>query len=31
MGLPASAWRDPRAKLFVFTTLEIGPEPFEGA
>jgi AmmeMemoRadiSam system protein A len=30
MGLPAEAWRDPRAKLFVFTTLEIGPEPFEG-
>jgi AmmeMemoRadiSam system protein A len=30
MGLPASAWHDPRAKLFVFTTLEIGPEPFEG-
>ena len=30
MGLLASAWHDPRAKLFVFTTLEIGPEPFEG-
>jgi AmmeMemoRadiSam system protein A len=31
MGLPATAWRDPRAKLFVFTTQVIGPEPFETA
>ena len=31
MGLPPTAWKDPRAKLFVFTTLEIGPEPFERA
>ena len=31
MGLPALAWRDPRAKLFTFTTLVIGPEPFAGA
>jgi AmmeMemoRadiSam system protein A len=30
MGLPPTAWHDPRAKLFVFTTLVIGPEPFEG-
>jgi AmmeMemoRadiSam system protein A len=29
MGLPAGAWHDRRAKLFVFTTLVIGPEPFE--
>jgi AMMECR1 domain-containing protein len=29
MGLPATAWQDPRAKLFTFTTLVIGPEPFE--
>lgn len=29
MGLPAAAWQDPRAKLFVFTTQVIGPEPFE--
>ena len=29
MGLPPGAWQDPRAKLFVFTTLVIGPEPFE--
>ena len=28
MGLPPTAWQDPRAKLFVFTTLVIGPEPF---
>src|SRR5688500_2598564 len=26
MGLPPTAWQDPRAKLFVFTTLVIGPE-----
>jgi AmmeMemoRadiSam system protein A len=31
MGLPATAWQDPRAKLFVFTTQVIGPEPFEAA
>ena len=31
MGLPADAWQDPAAKLFVFTTTEIGPEPFERA
>ena len=29
MGLPAGAWRDPRAKLFHFTTEVIGPEPFD--
>lgn len=29
MGLPPDAWQDPAAKLFVFTTTEIGPEPFE--
>jgi hypothetical protein len=29
MGLPAGAWQDPRAKLFRFTTVVIGPEPFE--
>lgn len=29
MGLPPDAWQDPRAKLFVFSTLVIGPEPFE--
>ena len=29
MGLPPDAWQDPGAKLFVFTTTEIGPEPFE--
>jgi AmmeMemoRadiSam system protein A len=28
MGLPPTAWEDPRAKLIVFTTLVIGPEPF---
>jgi uncharacterized protein len=28
MGLPPGTWRDPRAKLFLFTTLTIGPEPF---
>jgi uncharacterized protein len=31
MGLPAGSWRDPRAKLFLFTALLIGPEPFVGA
>jgi AmmeMemoRadiSam system protein A len=29
MGLPPTAWQDPRAKLFHFTTVVIGPEPFE--
>lgn len=29
MGLPLSAWKDPRAKLFTFTTQVLGPEPFE--
>lgn len=30
MGLPASAWRDhPDAKLSKFTTILVGPEPFE--
>ena len=29
MGLPPEAWKDLRAKLFVFTTLVIGPEPFD--
>jgi AMMECR1 domain-containing protein len=28
MGLPANGWREPRARLSVFTTLTIGPEPF---
>jgi AmmeMemoRadiSam system protein A len=28
MGLPPGTWRDPRSKLFLFTTLMIGPEPF---
>ena len=28
MGLPASAWRDPEAKLSRFSTIAIGPEPF---
>jgi uncharacterized protein len=28
MGLPPGAWQDPRAKLHVFTTLVVGPEPF---
>jgi uncharacterized protein len=31
MGLPAGSWRDPRAKLFLFTALMIGPEPFVSA
>ena len=30
MGLPAHAWQDPRAKLQRFTTVIVGPEPFEG-
>lgn len=28
MGLPAIAWRHPAARLYRFTTLQIGPEPF---
>lgn len=28
MGLPADRWREPVARLSVFTTLTIGPEPF---
>ena len=28
MGLPPEAWRGPRARLSVFTTLTLGPEPF---
>jgi AmmeMemoRadiSam system protein A len=29
MGLAPDAWRDPAARLMVFSTLVIGPEPFE--
>ena len=29
MGLPADAWKLPGARLEVFTTLVVGPEPFE--
>ena len=29
MGLPPTAWQDPRAKLYHFTTVVVGPEPFE--
>lgn len=29
MGLPADAWQGPGAKLHVFSTYVIGPEPFE--
>jgi AmmeMemoRadiSam system protein A len=29
MGLAPMAWQDPRAKLYHFTTIEVGPEPFE--
>jgi len=29
LGLPANAWRGPDARLSAFTTLLIGPEPFE--
>lgn len=29
MGLPASAWQDAWAKLYHFTTVIVGPEPFE--
>jgi AmmeMemoRadiSam system protein A len=28
MGLPPTAWQDPRAKLHRFTALIVGPEPF---
>lgn len=28
MGLPPHAWREPAARLSVFTTVTIGPEPF---
>ena len=30
MGLPAASWRSPHAKLQTFTTIIIGPEPFDG-
>ena len=29
MGLPSHAWQDPRAKLYHFTTIVVGPEAFE--
>jgi AmmeMemoRadiSam system protein A len=29
MGLPPIAWKDHRARLYHFTTIEVGPEPFE--
>jgi AmmeMemoRadiSam system protein A len=29
LGLPASSWRSPQAKLDVFSVQVIGPEPFE--
>lgn len=29
MSLPPNAWREPGARLMVFSTLVIGPEPFE--
>jgi AmmeMemoRadiSam system protein A len=29
MGLPPHAWKEPGARLMVFSTLVIGPEPFE--
>jgi AmmeMemoRadiSam system protein A len=29
MGLPPQAWREPGAKLMTFSTVIIGPEPFE--
>lgn len=29
LGLPASSWRGPQAKLHVFSVQVIGPEPFE--
>ncbi len=28
MGLAADAWKDPAARLFIYTALVIGPEPF---
>jgi AMMECR1 domain-containing protein len=28
MGLPQDAWQDREARLFVFTTVIVGPEPF---
>ena len=28
LGLPASSWRSPQAKLHVFSVQVIGPEPF---
>jgi AmmeMemoRadiSam system protein A len=31
LGLTASAWRNPQARLSVFSVLVIGPEPFEPA
>lgn len=31
LGLPPDAWRDPSARLMKFSTLLIGPEPFEPA
>lgn len=31
LGLPASSWRSPQAKLHVFSVQVIGPEPFERA
>ena len=29
MGLPPDMWQDPAAKLYRFTTVIVGPEPFE--
>ena len=31
MGLPPTAWQDPRARLYVFRTVEIGPVPVNPA
>jgi AmmeMemoRadiSam system protein A len=31
MGLPPQIWRDPTARLFVFSTVTVGPEPFVAA
>ncbi len=31
MGLPANAWREPAARLEVFSTEIVGPEPFQSA
>jgi hypothetical protein len=28
MGLAANAWRDPQARMSIFKTIVIGPEPF---